>query len=44
MPADMKDAPELTIPKEMEGHYEFNSACPQEATEIYTKIWTELMK
>ena len=44
MPADMKDAPELTIPKEMEGHYEFSTACPPEATEIYTKIWTEVLK
>ncbi|MFO1034491.1 MAG: extracellular solute-binding protein [Hyphomicrobiales bacterium] len=44
MPADMKDAPELNIPKEMEGHYEFATACPPEAVEIYTKIWTELMK
>ena len=44
MPADMKDAPELTIPKEMEGRYEFSTACPPEVTEIYTKIWTELMK
>ena len=44
MPADMKDAPELVIPKEMEGRYEFATACPPEATEIYTKIWTELMK
>ena len=40
----MKDAPELTIPKEMEGKYEFSTACPPEATEIYTKIWTELLK
>ena len=44
MPADMKDAPELIIPKAMEGHYEFATACPPEATEIYTKIWTEVMK
>jgi spermidine/putrescine transport system substrate-binding protein len=44
MPADMKDAPELVIPKEMEGKYEFATACPPEATEIYTKIWTELLK
>lgn len=44
MPADMKDAPELVIPKEMEGHYEFSTACPPEATEIYTKIWTEVLK
>ncbi len=44
MPADMKDAPELIIPKEMEGHYEFSTACPPEATEIYTKIWTEVLK
>jgi spermidine/putrescine transport system substrate-binding protein len=44
MPADMKDAPELAIPKEMEGRYEFSTACAPEVTEIYTKIWTELMK
>lgn len=44
MPADMKDAPELNIPKEMEGHYEFATACPPEAVEIYTRIWTDLMK
>ncbi len=44
MPADMKDAPELNIPKEAEGHYEFATACSPEAVEIYTKIWTELMK
>jgi len=44
MPADMKDAPELVIPKEMEGHYEFATACPPEAIELYTKIWTDLMK
>jgi spermidine/putrescine transport system substrate-binding protein len=44
MPADMKDAPELSIPKDMEGHYEFATACSPEAVEIYTKIWTELMK
>jgi spermidine/putrescine transport system substrate-binding protein len=44
MPADMKDAPELTIPKDMEGKYEFSTACPPEVVDIYTKIWTELMK
>jgi spermidine/putrescine transport system substrate-binding protein len=44
MPADMKDAPELSIPKDMEGKYEFSTACPPEVVEIYTKIWTELMK
>jgi spermidine/putrescine transport system substrate-binding protein len=44
MPADMKGAPELTIPAEMEGKYQFATACPPEAVEIYTKIWTELLK
>jgi spermidine/putrescine transport system substrate-binding protein len=44
MPADMKDAPELNIPKDMEGHYEFSTACSPEVNDIYTKIWTELMK
>jgi spermidine/putrescine transport system substrate-binding protein len=44
MPDDMKGAPELSIPKDMEGKYQFAVACPPEAVEIYTKIWTELMK
>jgi spermidine/putrescine transport system substrate-binding protein len=44
MPADMKDAPELAIPAAMEGKYEFSTACPPEVVEIYSRIWTELMK
>jgi len=44
MPADMKDAPELNIPKDLEGSSSFALACPPEAVEMYTKIWTELMK
>jgi spermidine/putrescine transport system substrate-binding protein len=44
MPADMKDAPELNVPAESQPHGEFATACPPEAVEIYTKIWTELMK
>jgi spermidine/putrescine transport system substrate-binding protein len=44
MPEDMKDAPEIVIPAEMEGKGKFSLACPPEVTELYTKIWTELQK
>jgi spermidine/putrescine transport system substrate-binding protein len=44
MPADMKDAPELNIPEEMKDKSSFALACPPEAMEFYTRIWTDLMK
>lgn len=44
MPEDMKGAPELNIPAEMEGKYRFAEACPPEAVELYAKIWTEVSK
>jgi spermidine/putrescine transport system substrate-binding protein len=44
MPADMKDAPELGIPGFMDGKVAFSVACPADVAEIYTKIWTEVMK
>ena len=44
MPADMKDAPEIKIPDQFAALGEFQTRCPPEATEIYTKIWTELQK
>ena len=43
MPEDMKTAPEIVIPAEFADKGKFN-ACPPEAIEIYTKIWTELQK
>jgi spermidine/putrescine transport system substrate-binding protein len=44
MPADMKDAPELVVPKEFEAAGEFMQACAPEVNDIYTKIWTEVLK
>ena len=44
MPADMKDAPELSIPADLQASSSFALACPPEAVELYTKIWTELQK
>lgn len=44
MPDDMKDAPELTIPADLKASATFALACPPEAVELYTKIWTDLMK
>ena len=42
MPADMQNAPELTLP---EGHKGvFLETCPPEVNEIMTRIWTELQK
>ena len=42
MPADMRDAPELTLPEPNKGV--FLQACPPEVNEIMTKIWTEVQK
>ena len=44
MPADMKDAPELVVPKEFEAAGEFLKPCAPEVNELYTKIWTEVLK
>jgi spermidine/putrescine transport system substrate-binding protein len=42
MPEDMKTAPEINPP----AHYTavFVPPCPQEVNELYTKIWTNLLK
>ena len=44
MPADMKDAPELTIPAGMEDKGHFIPTCSPKAQEYNTAIWTELNK
>jgi spermidine/putrescine transport system substrate-binding protein len=44
MPADMKTAHEIVIPADIESKGKFSLACAPEVTELYTKIWTELMK
>ena len=42
MPADMQDAPELTLPEPNKGV--FNRTCPTEVSELMTRIWTEIQK
>jgi spermidine/putrescine transport system substrate-binding protein len=44
MPADMKGAPEVEIPADAVAAGHFLKPCPPEVTEIYTKIWTDLLK
>jgi spermidine/putrescine transport system substrate-binding protein len=44
LPEDMKTAREINIPPELAGKGRFIQACAPEVTEIYTKIWTQLMK
>jgi spermidine/putrescine transport system substrate-binding protein len=41
-PDDMKGAPELVIPEGAKA--EFVLACPPEVNELYTKLWTDLLK
>jgi len=44
MPADMKDAPEITIPAEFAAKGVPSQTCPPEVQELYTRIWTEVQK
>lgn len=44
MPAEMKTAPELVVPKEFEAAGEFLLTCPPEVNELYAKIWTDVSK
>jgi spermidine/putrescine transport system substrate-binding protein len=44
MPEDMKDAPEVVIPKEFEAAGKFIPTCPPEVNDMYTRIWTEVLK
>jgi spermidine/putrescine transport system substrate-binding protein len=44
MPADMKDAPELVVPPELEKAGEFLTPCSPEVQQLYTRIWTDVQK
>jgi spermidine/putrescine transport system substrate-binding protein len=44
MPEDMKTAPEIAVPKEVEALGTFALTCPPEVQELYTAIWTDLTK
>jgi spermidine/putrescine transport system substrate-binding protein len=44
MPEDMRTAPEVNVPKEFEAAGSFSVTCPPEVQELYTAIWTELIK
>ena len=44
MPEEMKTAPEIVVPAEFIAAGRFLPTCPQSATDLYTAIWTELVK
>ena len=44
MPENMKTAPEVNVPEQFKAMGSFSVTCPPEATQLYTKIWTELQK
>lgn len=44
MPEDMLTAPELGVPDFLRDKLDFGRACPPEVQELYTAIWTDLMK
>lgn len=44
MPEDMSSAPEIVTPDEFVAAGRFLPTCPQSAIDLYTAIWTELLK
>ncbi|MGD9481034.1 extracellular solute-binding protein [Shinella sp. G-2] len=44
MPEDMKNAPEVNIPEQFRAAGEFAVACKPEVDQLYTKIWTDVLK
>jgi spermidine/putrescine transport system substrate-binding protein len=44
MPEDMKGAPELSIPDAVKDKMSFSIGCPADVAELYTKIWTDVLK
>ena len=44
MPADMKGAPELVVPAELEAAGQFLTTCSPEVNELYARIWTDVNK
>ncbi len=44
MPEDMKTAREIVIPPELADKGQFIPACAPDVNELYTRIWSDLMK
>ena len=44
MDAEMQTAPEIVVPAEFAAAGQFLPTCPQAATDLYTAIWTDLVK
>jgi spermidine/putrescine transport system substrate-binding protein len=44
MPEEMRGAPELNIPEELQDAGQFSTTCPPEVNELHTAIWTELQQ
>ncbi|HAV65632.1 MAG TPA: putrescine/spermidine ABC transporter substrate-binding protein [Verrucomicrobiales bacterium] len=44
MSEELKNAPEIVIPKQFERAGSFALTCPSEVNDLYTSIWTELLK
>ncbi|OQM77015.1 extracellular solute-binding protein [Manganibacter manganicus] len=44
MPEDMKGAPELVVPEEFQKSGAFLESCSPEVHDLYTRIWTDLLK
>lgn len=44
LPEDMQGAPEVEIPEALQAAGVFLPTCPASATDLYTRIWTELQR
>jgi spermidine/putrescine transport system substrate-binding protein len=44
MTEELRTAPELSVPEELQDAGQFLKSCPPDVHELYTRIWTEVSK
>lgn len=44
MDAEMREAPEIVVPEEFVAAGRFSVACPDDVQQLYSQIWTELLR
>lgn len=44
MDEEMREAPEIVVPEEFVAAGRFSVACPDDVQQLYSQIWTELLR